>query len=382
MKLGLLSVLGVATGETSVMLVNGARGIDEQCLVVSQGQLNVDGTPLVLDKCLNALAVNDGRGAWTLLSTGQYMNVISKKCIKAQSGRAVLGQCDPNADILQLNARNQLQNENHECLIQTGGEAGMEDVLYQVEGAATYTGSHPLGLATNGVEDEYWASKRNPSVEVLTWNLESPRLIEKLEIFFSLPASQFSVAVGSNGAFKTCYEARANNQYNLAVNCGEMGDTVQVKLIKAHPFLSVFAREGGDSVRYFGIRSIKAWAHKGDSVFATCTNAQDGSDKFFMSYISQFDPTANKQMWTELDRYRKAKATLETKLIELSEKKAANRGQTQSWLELMAAAADADIQFTPNTEGDADALQAALYGMLNLQKDDLPQSVRAILEAK
>lgn len=118
-------VLGAAAGSEAdspaFMMASGIAAPSEMCMTVENGashlsaeagamfndacagDVDAEGTEVVLEPCAAAIAAGDGRELWKLMANGQLSNVAGKKCVGLRDnsvedgGSLVLMSCDEAA---------------------------------------------------------------------------------------------------------------------------------------------------------------------------------------------------------------------------------------------------------------------------------------------
>ena len=124
------------------MIVGGISAGQEMCLSVENGNVNAEGSEVVLEPCIDTVAAGDGRELWQFGSNDQIVNILGGKCmglkenVVADGGHVVLVNCDAAAGSKDgrsqwtLEANNQLMSGHpgQYCLSQRGASPGVENV--------------------------------------------------------------------------------------------------------------------------------------------------------------------------------------------------------------------------------------------------------------
>ena len=63
------------------MIVGGISAGQEMCLSVENGNVNAEGSEIVLEPCIDTVAAGDGRELWWFGSHDQIVNILGGKCM-------------------------------------------------------------------------------------------------------------------------------------------------------------------------------------------------------------------------------------------------------------------------------------------------------------
>ena len=122
------------------------NGTCEGLLVIAAGGIGVDGAPLLLENCAEAIAIADGRDLFNLQADGQLLNVAGGMCASAgghdiADGAAVtLANCDGSSRWeVQSNGQLRLSSGGDFCLTQEGSTPGLRNVATNAAAMASST---------------------------------------------------------------------------------------------------------------------------------------------------------------------------------------------------------------------------------------------------
>ena len=257
-----------------------------------------------------------GRELWTFQSGGQLLHVTSKKCAGKAGAAAgsgiVMMPCD-GADAWELAANGQVQVGSL-CLSQSGPVAGVENAAAHAAATATSTAdasAHGAAAAVDLNEASYWASKFDEDGPVeLSIDLGSERQLTSMRISWEFPAKAFAVALSDDGehwseVFATSVNVESVTSLALG---GRRASKVKLVMQEAHPLQGAFSGHV-----LYGVRSVTVLAPRLSTVVDDCATAaksKDARDKYFASFVSEFDPAASQALQGELPALMAGKAAL------------------------------------------------------------------------
>lgn len=184
-----------------------------------------------------------------------------------------------------------------------------------VMASSTSSVAHGATAAVDSNEASFWASKFDESGAVtLTINLGSQALSEA-SIAWEFPAKAFSIAVSADGEhYTSVYSTDSNVLRTTTVPLGGVV-AASLKITMSQPSSAGFQ---GHSV--YGISAVNVYAPQLTAVAGDCGAATtDARDKFFLSYVGQFDPFPAKALLSELPSLEAAKASLSSTVSELTD---------------------------------------------------------------
>merc|ERR1719453_1732401 len=251
----------------------------------------------MLESCSEAIAAGDGR------------EVFSLECGGAASW--------------ELTAEGQLKSDGM-CLTQSGSYAGDEDVAHGAPVHATSSSeesSHGAVKAVDGNEKTYWVSALDAEGEQhLTIDLGDARTLVSAVIEWELPAMKYGVQLSTDG--KTWTDAYATDANGLFTNRIYLGyasaSKLRLVMTKAHP---VYAQWHGKTA--YGIRRIAVISPRLHSVVEKCdvaSKSADARDKYFLSYVGDFDPCPSKALRAEVPALESAITSLASASSKLADK--------------------------------------------------------------
>lgn len=292
------------------MLVAGISATSEMCVTL-------DGSVL-LEPCLGAIAVGDGRELWAFQAGGQLMHLTSKECVGRRSPTAgadiVTMPCD-SADAWELLANGQMR-VGPLCLSQSGSMAGEENAAAHAAAMSTSTAdasAHGAAAVVDLSEASYWASKSDGVDQVeLSIDLGLKRRLESMRVVWESPAKAFAVLVSEDGEHWSEVYATSVNVESLTTIplAGRWASKVRLAMQEPHP---------GKHAPY-AVRSVSIRAPRLRAVAEDCTAAgrkTDVRDKYFATFVSEFDPALSKPLVAELPSLASAKAGLSAAVCEI-----------------------------------------------------------------
>lgn len=307
-----LQTAGQASG-SAFMLVAGISSKAEMCLVAS-------GWSAELADCLDSLALGDGREVWTFTGSGSLQNIKTRACASPTTNGVPLMPCSSAAP-WGVSPSGQLMSGS-QCLTQVGGVAGMGNAALLAAARAFSTSEqqgHGASAAIDGSGATYWASQSNAEGPVVfTVDLGQPTSVERVEISWAYPAKCFSVAVSLDGSiWESVFSTTSNVLAKSYIPVG--GKTAaQLQLSMEEP--SALAGDIGRNA--YGIKSLRVLAPRLRSVADSCTSARknnDARDKYFITYVSEYDPNAAKMLSNAVPAAEEAVAALSQAVSDLAD---------------------------------------------------------------
>jgi hypothetical protein len=313
------------------MLVSGITAQQEFCLSVESGNIGVDGAGVVLERCAEAVAAGDGREIFSLQVGGQMANVAGGKCVGlhdgdvADGGQIVLVDCDTASQWEALgNGQLKLKDAGDLCLSQQGLGPGRTDVAANAAVLASSTAnviSHGAAMAVDASAATFWASKFDDVKEPVDFVIDVGEVqrLHSVELSWEFPARAFSVSLSKDGEhFSEAFATDANVLKTTRINLGSApARKLRITMSEPHP---THARFQGHFL--YGIRSVAVHADRLRAVVAECAKASkssDARDKYFMSYVGEFDPFPAKALRNELPSLDAAAVSLGAAASELAD---------------------------------------------------------------
>merc|ERR1719373_1273674 len=286
------------------------------CLTASAGSVG-------LESCLAAIAAGDGRELWAFQAGGQLLHLATKECAGVDSARAgapiVMMPCD-GAAAWELLANGQAQVGSL-CLSQSGSAAGVDNAAAHAAAVATSTAdawAHGAAAAVDLDEASYWASKFDDVGPVeLSIDLGSERRLEAMRVSWEFPAKAFAVLVSVDGerwseVFATSVNIESTTTIDLE---GRPASKVRLVMQEARPLHGAMGGHALYGVRSVSLRSPQLRAVVDDC--ATAGRATDARDKYFASFVSEFNPASSQALKGELPSLAAAKAALSAAVSEV-----------------------------------------------------------------
>jgi len=319
------------------MIVGGISAGQEMCLSVENGSVDTEGSEVVLEPCIDTVAAGDGRELWRFGSHDQIVNILGGKCmglkenVVADGGHVVLVNCDAAAGSKDgrsqwtLEANNQLTSghSGQYCLSQRGASPGVENVAAKAAVMASSNVdavAHGANMAVDGKDGTYWASKFDISEPVtFTIDFGGRKKLQSASISWEFPAKSFDILTTEDGehwveAFSTNNNALKTTRVALPFQYA-----TKVRLIMHEPH-AIYGRFQGHVV--YGITSVSLYASRLRSVVDACAIAGksgDARDKYFLSYVGEFDPYPSKALRSEMPSVEAAKTSMAATIGELTD---------------------------------------------------------------
>merc|ERR1712032_1450453 len=177
-----------------------------------------------------------------------------------------------------------------------------------------------MGMAVDGKDTTYWASEFDVSEPVVfTIDLGGLKKLQSASISWEFPAKVFAILSTEDGEHWTEVFSTDSN----ALKTTRMGLPFQyatkARLIMHEPH-AIYGKFQGHTV--YGIKSVSLYASRLRSIVDSCANAGksvDARDKYFMSYVGEFDPCPSKALRSELPSLEAAKASMASTVNEISD---------------------------------------------------------------
>jgi len=290
------------------------------CLVVANGNVEVEGIDVVLESCAAAIAAGDGREIWQHLPNGEISNALGGKCIGADGDAVSLMACDGGSTWqMQGNGQLKLGRSGEQCLSQRGSAAGAEDVAARSAISASNsfdTIGHGANMAVDGSSSTFWASELDPESPVaITIDLGGARKLNAAEIVWEFPAKAFTVSVSTDGVkWSEVYATDSNVLSSTHVALGSIS-AWKVRVVM-HEAAQAFQ---GHSL--YGIKMLSLHASRLQTIVEDCASAAkstDARDKYFETHVGEFAPCSSKALRSELPSLEAARASVASVIAELT----------------------------------------------------------------
>jgi len=302
---------------SSFMLIAGISASEEMCLVGSSDVV-------YLDACTAAVAAGDGRELWSLQTGGQLVHRASKMCASASrpaAGESVALVACSGAGEWRLLPNGQVQLGGY-CLSQVGAGAGLGNVAAHAAvraSSSVHPASHGAAAAVDFDDLSFWASKPDEAGPVeFTIDLGEERSVNLVKITWKYPPMAFSVSSSTDGehwvqAFTTDVNMESTTRIPLDSTLAS-----KVKVVMREPHV-LYGSSSGHS--YYAIKSISVLAPRLRGALDDCavaSRSKDARDKYFPSYVSNFDSSATAVLEAELPLLAAAKTSLSSVLSKVA----------------------------------------------------------------
>lgn len=200
---------------------------------------------------------------------------------------------------------------------------GLENVAAKAAAVASSTAdaaAHGAKMAVDDNEASFWASKFDETKDPVTFTIDlgGSHTLQHAELSWEFPAKSFAISLSTDGEhFREIYSTDVNVLMTTYVPLDNMPAT-QVKIAMREPH-AVYGRFQEHAV--YGIKSIALYAPRLQAVVENCGNAAkstDARDKYFLSYVGEFDPSPAKALQSELPLLEAAKVSLTTTISDLA----------------------------------------------------------------
>uniref|UniRef100_A0A3B0NBX7 Ricin-type beta-trefoil lectin domain/F5/8 type C domain/LCCL domain containing protein, putative n=1 Tax=Theileria annulata TaxID=5874 RepID=A0A3B0NBX7_THEAN len=287
----------------------------EMCLQVEEG--TVENQPrVVLDLCVNAIAASDGRELWRQNSRMQIVSAVSypEKCLttveSSKVGPVIIDNCNEDSCTWEFMGNSQLsvKNANELCLTQkdeNGNVAGMGNLVekYKSELKVTSTGSsekHEEKYAVDLDKKTYWASLIFPDdgYHVTSLTLDFDKMVHASRVLIDWEYQPLSYTIEASSDKITFKEISRNlsNSYHTTTDSFPGTDFKQLRIVMMKPHYLHGKVSGG---YVYGIRDLSVLTNNLLTVVGDCraaANSADARDKYFVSYVSVFEPLLSKKV--------------------------------------------------------------------------------------
>jgi len=351
------TMLSVDESKTTFMIMSGITSGSEMCLVAEGGATGVDGTSVMLEPCLESIAAGDGRELWKFSSGAAIQSSEGNKCLKVTQDSVSLESC-ANASPWEITASGQLKTGSDSCLSQAGSFPGNEDIASGSPVHSTSTSNnkyHAAHMAVDGDEASFWksdANSENPTQEFIV-DFGGVRKLGSMEIAWEYPASSFSIQISKDGSsWTSVYSTDVNNLFATKAYLGyASASKAKIVLKKAH---SLYGSTNGKAT--YAIRRLSFLSPRLSTIVSSCSSSaesKDARDKYFLGYVSDFNPCPSKGLRAAVPSLEAAKTSLSAATTKLSDR-VKNMGTCSKSSFLQSKTVD----FTSFMQGDSDTASA------------------------
>merc|ERR1712032_264907 len=264
-------------------------------------------------------------------------NAVGGKCMSlkenvvADGGHVALADCDAAAGskdgrsqwALQVNSQITSGRPGQYCLSQRGSAPGVENVAAKAAAMASSnvnTIAHGANMAVDGRDATYWASKLDVSEPVtFTIDVGGRKKLQSASISWEFPAKSFAILTTADGEHWTEVFSTDSNALKTTRVALPFQYATKARLIMHEPH-AIYGKFQGRTV--YGIKSVSLYASRLRSIVDSCANAGksvDARDKYFMSYVGEFDPCPSKVLRGELPSLEAAKTSMASTVNEISD---------------------------------------------------------------
>ncbi|UKK02164.2 hypothetical protein MACK_001519 [Theileria orientalis] len=313
---GIRHIHVVGYGHPMFMLKSGISSKDgEMCLQLEEG--NTDNQPrVVLDLCVNAIAAADGRELWIQNSRQQIVSAVTypPKCLttveSSKHGPVILDDCTDDSCTWEFvgNAQISLKNGNNLCLTQqddNSNVAGMGNLVdkYGSELKVVSSGSsdgHEEKFAVDQDKKTYWASLLFPDdgQHVATMTIDFGKVVHasRVVIDWEYQPLSYSIEASSDNITFKQIAANLSNASHTTTDAFPGTDFLQLRVVMMRPHYLHGVVSGG---YVYGIRDLSVLSNNLITVVGDCraaANSADARDKYFVSYVSAFEPIMSRKI--------------------------------------------------------------------------------------
>jgi len=149
-------------------------------------------------------------------------------------------------------------------------------------------------------------------------DLGSASALDSVDITWEYPAKSFSVMVDNGGSWSEVFSTTVNSLFHSHITLGSSTTSkMKIVMLENHPLHGVV---NGNAV--YGIASLGLNANGMASVVEECSVAAksaDCRDKYFFSYVGEFDPLPARTLRGEFPGLEAAQTSLAATTAELAE---------------------------------------------------------------
>jgi len=314
--------------------MSGTTSKEELCLVVENGHVHAEGVEVLLEPCSAAVAAGDGRELWQFMPDGQIVSVFGRLCIGSKEdpahdgGVVILMHCDASSDgrtKWEVQANGQIKNgPMGMCMTQRGSAAGFENLAASSAAVASSSAdvvAHGANMAVDGKDSSYWASKLDAEQpQTFTIDFGSKKKLHHAVVTWEFPAKSFVMSLSTDGSTWSDAFAIDTNVMNVSrIPLGyQYATKAKITMYETHLRYGKY-----QSHSVYGIKSIAFYTPRLRTSIEDCATAatsSDARDKYFLSYINEFDESfSSKALRSELPVLTAAQQSLSSILGELTE---------------------------------------------------------------
>jgi len=324
-KINSISQVNASQGGVFMITSGLTSSSSELCLTVQNGQIDVVGARVVLAPCSAAIAAGDGRELFSMQPSGELLSAAGKLCVAldgdAETGTLALAACGSAGNVFELEGSGQIKfgKDGQYCVSQRGHATGSVNVATDAAVSASSSApAHGPSQAVAGI-GSYWASQLGgvSPVEFVV-DLGSATALDAAEITWEYPAKSFSVMVDNGGSWSEVFSTSINSLQKTHIPLGSsLASKVKITMLESHPLHGVV---NGQAL--YGISSLELKASGLKSIIDDCAAAaksMDCRDKYFLSYVGEYDSTPAKSLRGELPALESAQTSLAATTAELAQ---------------------------------------------------------------
>ncbi|CDR96876.1 LCCL domain containing protein, putative [Babesia bigemina] len=310
---GIREIHIVGAGDPMFVIKSGiSTTLGEMCLQLEEGRTE-NNTRVVLDLCTHAIAAADGRDLWRHDSRQRLVSAITSppKCLTSVSpnkiGALVITECNDEGDEqcrweFMGNGQLALKNVSDLCMTQAAlyeDKAGMGNLLNIMKSkiqivASSTTDRHGAELAMDGDVKTYWASElfldSNIHSVNLTINFGESVHAARVRIDWEYQPTTYIIEGSTDNIVFKELARNVSNSDHITIDTLAMKAFKQLRIVMLRPHHSMGKVEGGF---VYGIREVEVLTSNMETVLGNCraaANTPDARDKYFVSYVSEFEP--------------------------------------------------------------------------------------------
>ncbi|KAK1932758.1 LCCL domain containing protein [Babesia divergens] len=310
---GIREIHIVGAGNPLFVIKSGiSSSAGEMCLQLEEGRKE-NNTAVILDLCTHAIAAADGRDLWRHDSRQRIISAITypPKCLTSVSpskfGALVIADCEDESDDVcrwefMGNSQISLKNATEMCITQSdiySDKAGMGNLLQIMKtnvklSASSTTDKHNVELIMDGNVKTYWASElfldSNIHSVNITIDFGQVTRAARVRIDWEYQPMTYTIEGSTdNIVFKELARNMSNSDH-VTIDSLNDKEFKQLKIVLLRPHHSMGKVQGGF---VYGIREMEVLTSNLQTVVGDCraaANSADARDKYFVSYVSSFQP--------------------------------------------------------------------------------------------